>query len=122
MESETNGEDRDSLGRFGKGNPGKPKGAVVKVSVKVREAIVKFLEDNMDTIQGDFDKMKPRERLQFVAEVLPYAAPKLSAIQTEVNADHSGTITVRWESPNPRRDESPAGIIQSIPGGLPDHS
>ena len=54
--AETNGELRGENGKFLPGNPGKPKGAVVKVSVKVREAIVSFLESNVDKIQDDFDK------------------------------------------------------------------
>lgn len=84
---ETNGEMRNENGTFAVGNPGKPKGAVVKVSVKVRESIVNFLEANVDKIQADFDTLKPRERLQFVAEILAYAAPKLSAVQTEVRGE-----------------------------------
>lgn len=120
--SETNGDVRNQNGTFAVGNPGKPKGAVVKVSVKVRESIVNFLEANVDKIQADFDTLKPRERLQFVAEILAYAAPKLSAVQTEVNAHHSGGITVRWEEPNPGRDKGTTGVIQSIQSGLPDNS
>jgi hypothetical protein len=87
--SETNGDIRDNKGKFVTGNPGKPKGAVVKVSVKVREAIVQFLEDNIDQVQADFKALKtPKDRLQFISEILPYAAPKLSAVQTE----HTGEI------------------------------
>lgn len=120
--SETNGEIRKENGTFAVGNPGKPKGATVKVSVKVREAIFNFLESNIDKIQDDFDKLKPRERLQFVADILPYAAPKLSSIQTEINAQHSGGIVVRWEDPSPGRDKGTTGIVQSVSGGLPDNS
>jgi hypothetical protein len=120
--SETNGDIRNENGTFAKGNPGKPKGAVVKVSVKVRESIVAFLEANVDKIQADFDTLKPRERLQFVAEILAYAAPKLSAVQTEVNATHSGGITVRWEEPSVGRDKGTTGVIQSLQSGVPDNS
>lgn len=120
--SETNGEIRNENGTFAIGNPGKPKGATVKVSVKVRETIINFLESNIDTIQADFNTLKPRERLQFVAELLPYAAPKLSAIQTEINANHSGGITVRWEEPNTGRGKGATGIVQSLPAGVPDNS
>lgn len=122
MESESNGEIRNGDGTFSKGNPGKPKGATTKVSVKVREAIFNFLESNIDKIQEDFDKLKPRERLQFFSDILPYAAPKLSSIQTEINAQHSGGIVVRWEDPNFGRDKGTTGVIQSISGGLPDNS
>lgn len=97
--SETNGDIRDDKGRFGKGNPGKPKGAVVKVSVKVRESIVKFLEDNIDQVQNDFDTLKPRERLQFISEILSYAAPKLSAVQTEHTGEVGHRIEITWNEP-----------------------
>lgn len=120
--AETNGEIRNENGTFAVGNPGKPKGAVVKVSTKVREAIFNFLEANIDKIQDDFDKLKPRERLQFVADILPYAAPKLMSIQSEINANHSGGITVRWEEPNTGRGKGSTGVIQSLPSGLPDNS
>lgn len=97
--TENNGNVRDESGRFGKGNPGKPKGAVTKVSVKVRESIVNFLENNVDKIQDDFDKLKPRERLQFVAEILPFAAPKLSSVQTEIQGDLNHRIEITWNDP-----------------------
>lgn len=95
--AETNGDIRDSAGRFGKGNPGKPKGAVTKVSVKVRESIVNFLEANIDTIQADFDTLKPRERLQFVSDILQYAAPKLSSVQSDVKTEGTQQIIVKWD-------------------------
>lgn len=97
---ENNGELRKEDGTFAKGNPGKPKGAVTKVSVKVKESIINFLEDNIDTIQTDFDQLRPRERLQFVAEILPYVTPKLSAVQSEVETNINGGITIRWEDPH----------------------
>lgn len=98
-QTENIGSQRNENGTFGKGNPGKPKGAVTKVSVKVREAIVNFLEANVDKIQQDFDTLKPREKLQFVAEILPYAAPKLSSVQTEIQGDISHRIEITWNDP-----------------------
>jgi hypothetical protein len=117
--SESNGTNRDGRnedGTFGKGNPGKPKGAVQKVSVKVKESIFNFLEANIDKIQADFDKLKPRERLQFVADILPYATPKLSA--TQVDADINAGITIRFADPGdyvyPTQDQSNTGIPESV--------
>lgn len=100
-ESENIGGKRNEDGTFGKGNPGKPKGAVTKISVKVRESIVNFLESNIDTIQKDFDKLQPRDRLHFVAEILPYAAPKLSSVQTEIHGDIGHRIEITWNDPPP---------------------
>ncbi|HEU5289547.1 MAG TPA: hypothetical protein VFU05_02815 [Cyclobacteriaceae bacterium] len=100
MEAENIGINRNEDGTFGKGNPGKPKGAVTKISAKVRESIVNFLESNVDQIQQDFDKLKPRERLQFVAEILPYATPKMASIQSENELNVTGGITIRWQDPD----------------------
>lgn len=99
-ESENIGEKRNDDGTFGKGNPGKPKGAVTKISAKVRESIVNFLESNVDKIQQDFDTLKPKDRLQFVAEILPYATPKMASIQSDTDLKISGGITIKWEDPD----------------------
>lgn len=103
-ESENNGNGSGAYqehagGKFIAGNPGKPKGAVTKVSVKVREVIINFLEANVENIQRDFDTLRPREKLQFVAEILPYAAPKLSSVQTEIQGDISHRIEITWNDP-----------------------
>ena len=114
--SESNGSLRNEDGTFGKGNPGKPKGAVTKISVKVRESIVNFLEANVDKIQADFDTLKPRERLQFIAEIIPYAAPKLSSTQIDGKIDAG--LTIRFADPGdyiyPSTDQSNTGIPESI--------
>lgn len=122
--TETNGEIRDDKGRFGVGNPGKPKGAVVKVSVKVRESIVNFLESNIDKIQEDFDTLKPRERLQFVSEILAYATPKLSAVKTENETKLSGGINISWSEPELHNPENKGsnGVVQGSESRIQDHS
>lgn len=125
--TETNGINRNPDGTFGVGNPGKPKGAVVKVSVKVREAIVKFLEDNIDQVQSDFKALKsPRERLQFISDILPYAAPKLSAVQTEIQGDISHKIEITWNEPTDKLPDThhkgSNGELQGIQSGLQDNS
>lgn len=101
MESESNGNNsaRDDKGRFGVGNPGKPKGAVSNASVKVKQAVIDFLERNTEDIQSSFDKLKPAEKLRFISDILSYATPKLSSIQSENETNVSGSITIKWEEP-----------------------
>lgn len=96
MSSEENGLQRDEKGRFGPGNKASVNRGPNKVSTKVKEAIVNFLEKNIEDIQEDFDQLKPRERLQFITDILQYAAPKLSSIQSEVDqhTEHSGKVTI----------------------------
>lgn len=97
---ENNGDYRDDKGKFAKGNPGKPKGAASNASAKVKEAIVNFLENNVDKIQDSFDKLKDREKLQFISDILPYATPKLSSVQSDNETHLSGSITISWEEPD----------------------
>lgn len=94
--AEENGVERDDKGRFGPGNKASVGRGPNKVSTKVKEAIVSFLEKNIDDIQEDFDLLKPRERLQFITEILQYAAPKLSSIQSEVESksEINGKLTI----------------------------
>lgn len=101
MESENNGNNsgRDEKGRFGAGNPGKPKGAASNASAKVKQAVVDFLERNTENIQDTFDKLKPADKLKFIADILPYATPKLSSIEADTNVNHSGGITISWQDP-----------------------
>lgn len=92
--------ERDDKGRFGAGNPGKPKGAISHTSSKVKQAVVEFLERNTENIQESFDKLKPADKLRFISDILPYATPKLSSVQSENETNISGGITIKWEEPD----------------------
>ena len=100
MESEENGGQRDQAGKFVKGNQASKNRGPNKVSTKVKESIVQFLENNVDAIQESFDELGPRAKLQFIAEILPYATPKLSSVQSEVEQNISGGITITWQDPD----------------------
>ena len=101
-ESENIGDNtgKDEKGRFTSGNPGKPKGAVSHTSIKVKEAVVNFLERNTENIQETFDKLKPAEKMRFISDILSYATPKLSSVQSENETNIKGGITIRWEDPD----------------------
>lgn len=99
MESEEYGTERDDKGKFKPGNKAGANRGSNKVSTKVKESIVNFLENNVDAIQESFDELKAREKLQFIADILPYATPKLSSIQSENETNVTGGITISWEDP-----------------------
>lgn len=96
-----------------------------KISTKVKESIVNFLEKNVDAIQDSFDELKPIEKLQFIANILPYALPKLSSVQSENNTKLSGGINIRWTEPGNRllnpSDKSSNGELPSLQSGLQDN-
>lgn len=122
--AEENGKDRDSLGRFGKGNKASIGRGPNKISTKVRESLVSFLEGNIDSIQESFDTLKPIEKLQFISSILPYVAPKLSSIESEIDNKVSGSITIEWAEPeaNTSKNQGSNGELQSLQSGLPDNS
>lgn len=92
--------------------------------MKVKEALVKFLEDNIDSVQESFDKLKHIEKLQFIANILPYVVPKMQSIQSENETNITGGITIKWEDPNLQagQDQSPISDIQGIQGGGEDNT
>lgn len=124
MESELNGEIRDSNGRFGPGNKAAVNKGPHKVSTKVKESLVRFLEDNIDKVQESFDELRPLEKLQFIANILPYIVPKMSSIQSESNTKISGGINIRWTEPRllDPGDKGSNGVVQGSENGLQDHS
>lgn len=109
---------------FAPGNQEAKKKGPNKVSMKVKESIVNFLENNIDKVQDSFDKLKPSGKLKFIAEILPYAAPKLSSVTTENETNISGGITITWEEPKlpTGQSESPTGELPGLPERQEDNS
>lgn len=77
------------MGKFEKGNPGKPKGAKNKVNTELRGLIQKLFDDNFDKIQEDLEILEPKDRLKFISDLLPYLLPKLQSTTntTEIDLD-----------------------------------
>jgi hypothetical protein len=67
------------MGKFEKGNPGKPKGAKNKVNTEIRGLVKKLFDDNYETIQEDLESLEPKDRLKFLSDLLPYLLPKLQS-------------------------------------------
>jgi hypothetical protein len=115
-ESEQYGIERDDKGKFKPGNKAATNRGANRVSMKVKESIVNFLELNIDAVQESFDTLKPKEKLDFISSILPYAAPKLSS-QTVEN-EHSGGITIRFENPGdyvyPSQDKGNTGEQEGL--------
>jgi|688.fasta_scaffold1162818_1 hypothetical protein len=78
MTAESNGtlSVRDSLGRYGKGNPGKPHGA----KNKMRERVKSFVETNLENLQTYFDQLEPRDKVKVLTDLLPFVISKLQSV------------------------------------------
>lgn len=67
-------------------NPnGRPKGVPNKITADLRQRISKFLNDNWEGMQADFDKMEPKDRNMFLDKLIQYqiAKPQNFDIQIE---------------------------------------
>ncbi|GHB45650.1 hypothetical protein [Mongoliitalea lutea] len=67
------------MGKFEKGNAGRPKGAKNKVNTQMRDLIQQLFDANFDTIQEDLESLEPKDRLKFMTDLLPYLLPKLQS-------------------------------------------
>lgn len=77
-------------GKFGPGNPGKPKGATNKVTREFKATVKRLLEDNADNMgiwlrqvaEGSKEvKADPGKALDLLARLAEYAAPKLGRVE-----------------------------------------
>ena len=69
----------------GRKTGGRAPGSPNKATKNFRNQISRFLSRNWKTVQKDFDKMDPKERLAFVEKLLKYTTPALSAINATID-------------------------------------
>lgn len=71
------------------GNPkGRPKGAKDRIKGDILAQVKEFIEDNLESIQEDYDALDPKERMQFLLKLLEFAIPKAQGEEkqaTEIN-------------------------------------
>jgi len=67
------------MARFEKGNAGKPKGAVNKSTLVMKDRIQSLFDCNFEKIQEDLESLEPKDRLKFMADLMPYLMPKLQS-------------------------------------------
>ena len=71
--------------KFQPGNPGKPKGAKNKRTVRLRNTIEDFLSDNFGKVQEDFLKLTPKDRLHAYCDLLKYGLPTAPNITMNID-------------------------------------
>ena len=79
---------RDSKGYFAKGNKGKQKGAVNKITQQAREIFLETLEGQVPHISKAFDDVRmddPAKFLELFAKYAQYFVPKKTASEMDIN-------------------------------------
>lgn len=57
-------------------NPnGRPKGKPNRTTDELRAMVQNFIDANLQTLQTDFDKLEPKDRLAFIERLLKHVLP-----------------------------------------------
>jgi hypothetical protein len=78
-----------------KGNSGKPKGATSKQNKMIRERLKMLLDNNLDQIEDDLQKLNSKDRIDAILNLAGYVVPKLKS--TEHRAEEEDTIVVSFK-------------------------
>lgn len=77
------------------GNPGgRPKGTKNKTPEKIRFWLLDIVENHRDTIAADLAAVDPATRLNFIAKILPYVAPRLAAVELKPDEVKQNVIII----------------------------
>jgi len=77
MKSNENNVYHNERAKFCKGNPGKPKGSSKNL---LRDSIRTFLNDNWVNFPEWFSKLKPKEKIDTMLDLMPYAVSRLQSV------------------------------------------
>ena len=74
---------RNENGRFAKGNSlgGRTKGSRNKTTQKIRDTFLKFIEDNLERMQEDFDQLEAKDRFKYLFGMSKFILPSLKSIE-----------------------------------------
>ncbi|RTL60727.1 MAG: hypothetical protein EKK37_00805 [Sphingobacteriales bacterium] len=64
---------------------GRPAGSKNKVNEELREALSNFLSGEFESIKKDFKKLRPKDKLKFFTDVLPYVVPRLQNTSLDID-------------------------------------
>ena len=74
---------RNNNGQFAKGNNlgGRKVGSRNKTTQTIRDTFLKFIEDNLERMQEDFDQLDPKDRFRYLFEMSKFILPSLKSIE-----------------------------------------
>lgn len=71
------------------GNPhGRPQGARGKAKADLLRRITDILDDNVDRLQKDLNRLEPAERVRALTNLIGYVIPKKQAVNVQQSLDY----------------------------------
>ena len=74
---------RDNKGQFTKGNNlgGRTRGAKNKATQNIRDTFLYFIQDNLETLQTDFDQLDPEKRFKIIFDFAKFVIPTVKTVE-----------------------------------------
>lgn len=74
---------RNNNGQFAKGNNlgGRTPGAKNKVTQNIRDTFLHFINDNLETLQSDFDQLEAAQRFKIIFDFAKFVIPTVKTIE-----------------------------------------
>ena len=82
-------------GRHG-GEKGSRLGIPNKVTAEIKQKVKIFVEYNIEDLQKEYKKLKSKEKLMFMKEILEYVLPKLARVEQKSEGKLEININKTW--------------------------
>lgn len=89
----------------GKKFGGRKKGTPNKSTEEIRELFKALLENNINKIQKDLDKMEPQQRVKVILEIAKFVIPTLRSSDIKAEVDLGLSYTPIWGKIDPVLDD-----------------
>lgn len=87
---------RDSKGRFGKGNAGKPKGASNTLTREIRGVLKEMMSGEIQNLPKYLNELEPKEKIEIIIKMLPFILPKVNTVHYTENEPKDFSDPLNW--------------------------
>ena len=79
------------MNNTGKKFGGRQKNTPNKTTKELRDKISSIINNNIDKVQSDLDKLEPKDRLSILLQLVKYVTPQLKAMEVETTIQDNNT-------------------------------
>lgn len=76
---------------------GRPKGVANKATLEIREHYQNLINNNLEQIQEDLDKLKPKERMDVLIQLSKFVVPVMKAVEMSGSVKSPKIDMSKWK-------------------------